>query len=82
MAETKVSVDEWVLRIQQTRSSVDLLKLLEQFRKYDWTDIERQKISHTYMRVLDGILKGAGENLKSAKKAAAGNEGPVWYEKM
>ena len=86
MTETKATVDDWVLRIQKTRSSIDLLKLLSQFRKYEWTDLERQKISHTYMKVLDVILKDSAENLKVAEEAAvaagAGNDGPVWYEKM
>lgn len=82
MAETKTSVDEWVTRIQKTRNGRDLLKLLEQFRKFDWTDQERQKISHTYMRVLDVILKSSADTLKKAEEASAGNDGPVWYEKM
>ncbi len=83
MAEAAAkSIDEWVSRIQKTRSSKDLLRLLEQFRKLEWTDAERQKVSHTYMRVLDVILKSSAETLKQAEAAGTGNDGPVWYEKM
>lgn len=82
MTETTPSVDEWVKRIQKTRNSRDLLRLLDEFRKFDWTEVERQRVSHTYMRVLDVILKSSAETLKNAEVAAAGNEGPVWYEKM
>lgn len=82
MVETKVPVDEWVTRIQRTRSSSDLLKLLAEFRKHEWTDLERQKVSHTYMRVLETILKNSGDHLKKAQDASSGNDGPVWYEKM
>ncbi len=79
----KATVDDWVVKIQKTRSGTELLKILEQFRKFDWTDQERQKISHTYMKMLDGILKGSvTETLKKAEAAVAANDGPVWYEKM
>lgn len=83
MAEVTTSVDEWVVRIQKTRSSRDLLRLLEQFRKFEWTDVERQKISHTYMKVLDLILKSSAENIRKAEEEdGTSNDGPVWYEKM
>lgn len=78
----KETIDDWVVRIQKTRSSRELLKLLEQFRKHDWTDQERQKVSHTYMRVLDVILKSPSEQIKKEEVQPAGNDGPVWYEKM
>jgi len=82
MSEAAKSVDEWVTRIQKTRSSRDLLRLLAEFRKFEWTDVERQRISHTYMRVLDVILKTAGDDLKKAEATSSANDGPVWYEKM
>jgi hypothetical protein len=44
--------------------------------------VERQKVSHTYMRVLDVILKSAGDDLKKAETTSSANDGPVWYEKM
>ncbi len=82
MAETKASVDDWVTKIQQTRNGRELLKILEQFRKLDWTDQERQKVSHTYMKVLDVILKSSQDTLKKAEETSSANDGPVWYEKM
>lgn len=83
MAEaTRGNIDEWVGRIQKTRDPKQLLQLLEQFRQLEWTDAERQKCSHTYMRVLDVILKSSADALRKPEEAPAGNDGPVWYEKM
>lgn len=83
MTETKTAnIDEWVTRIQKTRSARDLLVLLAEFRTLEWTDLERQKVSHTYMKVLETILKASSENLKKKGQASAGADGPVWYEKM
>lgn len=92
MAESNDNIDVWVGRIQKTRSSKELIKILEEFRKFDWHDLERQKVSHTYMKVLDVILNSPEEKAlrkKEAEAAAAAaasagsaNDGPVWYEKM
>ena len=90
MVQSNQNIDEWVARVQKTRSSKELLKILEEFRKYDWHDLERQKVSHTYMKVLDVILNSPEEKAlrKQAEEAAAAassssaNDGPVWYEKM
>ncbi len=83
MVETKDAIDDWVAKIQKTRSSRDLLKMLQEFRNLDWTDLERQKVSHAYIRVLDVILKDSTQAiLKPAEEIPAGNDGPVWYEKM
>lgn len=88
MADSKLDIDSWVARIQKTRSGTELLRILAEFRKHEWTDLERQKVSHTYMKVLETILSSSGEQLKKAQEAAtaaanaSGNDGPVWYEKM
>ncbi len=82
MAETKDAVEEWVARIQKTRKSRELLQILKDFRKGDWTDIERQRVSHTYMRVLDVILKDKAQIISKPEEPTPGNDGPVWYEKM
>ena len=82
MAETKPSVEDWIRRIQKTRKSNELLQLLDQFRVQEWTDSELQKVSHTYMRVLDVILKSSTDGIVPMEMDAVGNSGPVWYEKM
>lgn len=87
MANTEATVDDYVLRIQKTRNAQDLLKLLAQFRQGEWTDLERQKVSHTYMRMLNTILKASAASIKKtvdppADAGAPANDGPVWYEKM
>lgn len=82
--EAAVGIDEWVLRVQKTRNTKDLLRLLEQFRKGDWTAQERQLVSHTYMKVLESITKNSADSLRkpAETQASGGNDGPVWYEKM
>lgn len=84
MVETQLKLDDYVLKIQKTRSSAALLKILAEFRKGQWTDAERQLVSHTYMRVLESIMKASPDEVKAATAPAAApaNDGPVWYEKM
>ena len=91
MAQSNDDVDVWVTRIQKTRSSKELRKILEDFRKFDWHDLERQKVSHAYMKVLDVIFntpeekalrKQAEEAAAAAASSGSANDGPVWYEKM
>lgn len=85
-----LSLEDYVQKILKTKSATELLKILAEFRKGDWNDIERQKVSHTYMRVLDNIMKNSPDEVKNAAAAAAAasssaapaNDGPVWYEKM
>ena len=84
MVET--TVDDYVQKILKTKTSADLLKILATFRKSrDWSDVERQKVSHSYMRVLDSIMKSSPDEVKATQAPAPSgpvNDGPVWYEKM
>lgn len=86
MVETQLKLDDYVVKIQKTKTSAALLKILAEFRKGDWTDAERQKVSHTYMRVLESIMKNSPDEVKAASAPAPApapaNDGPVWYEKM
>ena len=81
MVETKLSLDEYIARILKIRKADELLKVLDEFRRGDWTDIERQKVAHTYMRVLDSMPKAMAETAQK-QEAAPVDDGPVWYEKM
>ncbi|MBX9568692.1 MAG: hypothetical protein K2X77_07345 [Candidatus Obscuribacterales bacterium] len=84
MVETQLKLDDYVQKILKTKTSADLLKILADFRKGEWTDAERQKVSHTYMRVLENIMKASPDEVKAstAPTPAPANDGPVWYEKM
>lgn len=81
-APANQNLDEWVSRIQKTRSGEELVKILEQFRKLEWTELERQRVSHAYMRVLEVILKSQPDAGRKVVMDAPANDGPVWYEKM
>ena len=78
---TKVSLDSWIERIRAVGSVDNLWALLDEFRRDDWTDTERAKMSHAYMQKLASILRASGTSGKKAAQVAA-NDGPVWYEKM
>ncbi len=81
MVETKLSLDEYLTRILKIRKADELLKVLDEFRRGDWTDLERQKVAHTYMRVLDSMPKAMVETAQKPEQAPV-DDGPVWYEKM
>ncbi|MBX9685892.1 MAG: hypothetical protein K2X27_04265 [Candidatus Obscuribacterales bacterium] len=82
MSQSNISLDDWVSRIQKIRSSKELLRALAEFRKHDWTDVERQRVSHTYMRVLDVMVQSSKTTLEKPEESSNANDGPVWYEKM
>lgn len=83
MAETKLSLDDWLARVKKAQSPDELWKILDQFRNNDnWIPQERQQVFHTYMKVLDKLTRPADTAGSGKKKNAAANEGPVWYEKM
>lgn len=82
MAETKLSLDDWLARVKTARSTDEMWKILDAFRQQDdWIAQERQQVFHTYMRVLNNLNK-PDDTASSGKKKNAANEGPVWYEKM
>jgi hypothetical protein len=43
----------WLARVKQATTRKDLFRILDQFRKFEWTDVQCQTMSHLYMRMLD-----------------------------
>lgn len=75
------NLDEWLKKVQQAQSGDAVFKLLADFRKLDWTDEERSRMSKVYMRVLNRV-GGATSTVTSSQDDEDGADGPVWYEKM
>jgi hypothetical protein len=73
--------EDWLKKVQAAASGEAIFKLLADFRKLDWTDEERARMSKVYMRA----LQRSGAATASSAKAMDeddGPDGPVWYEKM
>ncbi len=46
----------WLARVKQAKTRKDVFRILDEFRKFEWTDVQCQTMSHLYMRVLDLLL--------------------------
>ena len=43
----------WLARIKQAKTRKDVFRILDEFRKFEWTDVQCQTMSHLYMRMID-----------------------------
>lgn len=43
----------WLARVKQAKTRKDVFKILDEFRKFEWTDVQCQTMSHLYMRMID-----------------------------
>lgn len=80
-------INIWLARVKQAQTRKDVFKILDEFRKQTWTDVQCQTMSHYYMRIIDLMPPEVNDESEDAAAAAAGtaggaNDGPVWYEKM
>lgn len=75
------NIEDWLKKVQSATSGDTIFKLLADFRKLDWTDEERARMSKVYMRMLQktGVTT---VNTANAAEEDEGPDGPVWYEKM
>lgn len=81
MTQEKQDLNIWLNKIRQQKTQQDIFQLMDEFRRFEWTDEERSAAGKAYMRVLDTV----GITTVQAPKAvtpAEGADGPVWYEKM
>jgi hypothetical protein len=87
-----LDLDTWLKKAHAVKTRAELLRLLDDFRPLSWTDEQRAAMSRVYMRVLEKLPPGE-DTLVAPKPAAApaesapaatkaGDDGPVWYEKM
>lgn len=43
----------WLARVKQAKTRKEIFRILDEFRKYEWTDVQCQTISHLYIRMID-----------------------------
>ena len=43
----------WLARVKQAKTRKDVFRILDEFRKFEWTDVQCQTMSHLYMRMID-----------------------------
>ena len=43
----------WLARVKQVKTRKDVFRILDEFRKFEWTDVQCQTMSHLYMRMID-----------------------------
>lgn len=87
MADTKTTMNlaDWLGRISHAKNRAEVYEILDQFRPMTWTDNERSQMAKHYIRILDLLpLEESDEDngAGAENKAAEGDDGPVWYEKM
>lgn len=73
-------LEDWLNKVQAARSRQEIFKVLDEFRKLAWTDVERASMSKLYMRALDNFSDDPSGTTED-QQAASGDE-EVWYEKM
>jgi len=71
----------WITRLKATKSRLELLSALDQFRVLEWTDEQRSSIAKLYMRLLDVLPDGdeqpaavAGSSAKQPQLAAGSGQ--------
>ncbi len=43
----------WLARVKQAKTRKDVFRILDEFRKFEWNDVQCQTMSHLYMRMID-----------------------------
>jgi hypothetical protein len=74
-----MDLNAWIAKLKLARSHKQMFALLDEFRKSEWTDEERSKIAHVYIRLLDNLQPAAASDESEAAPAESEHDGPVWY---
>lgn len=82
MPEDKTNIEYWLEKLRAASNSVEIMAILDEFRDGEWSDADRAKVSHTYMRKLNALYRDPKDSSSKKNTETAANEGPVWYEKM
>ena len=75
-----LSLTDWLSRISDAKQAKDVLTVLEEFRKQNFSDEDRSKMAKHYVRILERL--GGFPDTSAAQVEDEGPDGPVWYEKM
>ncbi len=81
MAEIKTDLGAWFTRVQKGASVKEVLEILDEFRRLDWSDNDRAAMAKVYLRVLEKVSSATPAEGASSELAET-SDGPVWYEKM
>jgi len=76
-----LKLEDWLNKVQAARSRQEIFKILDEFRKLAWTDVERAAMGKLYIRVLDNMSDDNTTSTSQDQPASSGDE-EVWYEKM
>ncbi len=78
-----LKLEDWLNKVQAARTRQEIFKILDEFRKLAWTDVERSSMSKLYMRVLDTLADDPSDTTQpQTPSASSGGDEEVWYEKM
>jgi len=75
-------LEDWLNKVQAARTRQEIFKILDEFRKLAWTDVERASMGRLYIRALDNMADNDTSNSSDNQTTASGGDEEVWYEKM
>ncbi|MBA3855402.1 MAG: hypothetical protein C0507_00710 [Cyanobacteria bacterium PR.3.49] len=61
----------WLARVKQAQTRKDVFRILDEFRKHEWTDVQCQTMSHLYIRLIDLMPPEEGGDLEVASVSIA-----------
>ena len=61
----------WLARVKQAQTRKDVFRILDEFRKLEWTDVQCQTMSHLYIRMIDLMPPEDGGDLEVASISIA-----------
>jgi len=64
----------WLARVKQAQTRKDVFRILDEFRKYTWTDVQCQTMSHFYMRVIDLLAPEENESYVEVASVAIADD--------
>lgn len=76
-----LKLEDWLNKVQAACTRQEIFKILDEFRKLAWTDVERASMAKLYIRALDNLVDDTAATSEDQPTASSGDE-EVWYEKM
>ncbi len=76
-----LKLEDWLNKVQAACTRQEIFKILDEFRKLAWTDVERASMAKYYIRVLDNLVDDTPATSQDQPPTGSGDE-EVWYEKM
>lgn len=67
--QNKADLKTWFERVKNAKSRKEVLAILDDFRKEDWTNEERSQMGHLYTRMLEVLGEDADDDTKTSAAA-------------